>query len=214
MPYSLIRGRRLATRCLILATGLISATCLHAQTASPVQAPTFYDEPKFTVSDVADPTSLGGHGSNATAGAKESLARDVVSLDNSSRPAPPAIVEDETALRTALQHDPANAELNYRLGKALLAAANARAAVPYLDRASRARPHDYQISLDLARAYSAAGDHAQARASILRLMAVRDNAELHRLLAGVEEESGDSLAAVHEFQRAAELEPSEPNLFD
>lgn len=40
------------------------------------------------------------------------------------------------------------------------------------------------------------------------------NAEAHHQLAEAEEGLGDSLAAVHEYQRAAELEPSEPNLFD
>ena len=41
-----------------------------------------------------------------------------------------------------------------------------------------------------------------------------NEAELHHQLADVEEKSGNSLEAVHEYQRAAELAPSERNLFD
>src|SRR5208282_6122528 len=38
--------------------------------------------------------------------------------------------------------------------------------------------------------------------------------ELHRLLGSVKEKLGNPLEAVREYQRAAELDPSEPNLFD
>lgn len=41
-----------------------------------------------------------------------------------------------------------------------------------------------------------------------------NRAELHHQLAGVEEKSGNPLEAVRQYQRAAELNPSEPYLFD
>jgi len=41
-----------------------------------------------------------------------------------------------------------------------------------------------------------------------------DNPDLHHQLAEVEEHLGQPVAAVHEYQRAAELLPSETNLFD
>jgi tetratricopeptide (TPR) repeat protein len=41
-----------------------------------------------------------------------------------------------------------------------------------------------------------------------------DEAGRHHALAEADEKAGDSLQAVREFQRAAELNPSEPNLFD
>jgi len=41
-----------------------------------------------------------------------------------------------------------------------------------------------------------------------------DDAKLHHRLADADEQLGDNLAAVREYQRAAELDPSEPNLFD
>ena len=41
-----------------------------------------------------------------------------------------------------------------------------------------------------------------------------NRADLHHALADVEESQGDSLSAVREYQRAAELDPTEPYLFD
>jgi tetratricopeptide (TPR) repeat protein len=50
----------------------------------------------------------------------------------------------------------------------------------------------------------------------LRASLERDpgNAALHHSLADIEEKLGNALEAVREYQRAAELDPSEPNLFD
>jgi tetratricopeptide (TPR) repeat protein len=47
-----------------------------------------------------------------------------------------------------------------------------------------------------------------------QLIAANDDPELHNQLGHVEEQSGHSLEALHEFQRAAEMNPSESNLFD
>jgi len=58
--------------------------------------------------------------------------------------------------------------------------------------------------------------NAAASESSLRDAVARDprNAALHHQLADVEEKLGNPLEAVREYQRAAELDPSEPNLFD
>jgi len=53
-----------------------------------------------------------------------------------------------------------------------------------------------------------------ARAKLQAMLAVKQTAELHHSLADVEEKLGDPLEAVQEYQRAAEMNPSEPNLFD
>lgn len=59
-----------------------------------------------------------------------------------------------------------------------------------------------------ARNYEPERDHLQA------LLAHQDEPELHHLLGDVQEKLGNSLEAVREYQRAAEMEPSESYLFD
>lgn len=54
-------------------------------------------------------------------------------------------------------------------------------------------------------------DEAALRAKLER---EPNNASAHHALADLEEKKGKSLAAVQEYQRAAELDPSEANLFD
>lgn len=87
------------------------------------------------------------------------------------------------------------------------------------DTAALAKPeHAYDLKADernsayeLALAAYDAGDLQRART----LASTMDNdARAHHLLADVQEKLGNSLDAVREFQRAAEMEPSEPYLFD
>ncbi|MGB2899793.1 MAG: tetratricopeptide repeat protein [Candidatus Acidiferrum sp.] len=54
---------------------------------------------------------------------------------------------------------------------------------------------------------------ASSEASIRAKLAQGDNADLHAQLAELEESEGHSLEAVKEYQRAAEMQPSEPHLF-
>src|ERR1700738_1763544 len=55
--------------------------------------PQFYDEPRFTVAGVTDPTNLGGHGSDTVVRTKEALAKDAAALgkDAASAPAPASV---------------------------------------------------------------------------------------------------------------------------
>jgi len=59
---------------------------------------------------------------------------------------------------------------------------------------------------------STASDAAED-AAIREKLAHGDSAELHEQLAEIEEREGRPVDAVHEYQRAAEMQPSEPNLF-
>jgi len=63
------------------------------------------------------------------------------------------------------------------------------------------------------------GDYERARAATRALLAEQakaghELAETHHSLAEIDEKLGDSLEAVKEYQRAAELNPNEANLFD
>ena len=104
--------------------------------------PEYFDEPKFIVAGVADPSQRGGHGSDPVLRSSDALAKATASLRTGLLPS--TTVE---TLRQAIAREP-------------------------------------------------------------------NRADLHRSLAGVEEKQGNALEAVREYQRAAELEPSEANLFD
>jgi len=120
-----------------------------SDTSTPVSdSPSFYDEPKFTVSGVTDTTNLGGHGSDTIVHARDSLAKQAVSLrkDGNNEPQVPTQAA-ENELRARLEKETANADL-------------------------------------------------------------------HHQLADLEERLGQSLDAVREYQRAAELNPTESYFFD
>ena len=191
----------------------VDVTLQPTQSASAV--PEFYDEPQFNVAGVTDATSLGGHGSDVVVRTRDKLAMDTASLAKTSGPKPlPADAASERNLRESLTRVPSSFEANHELGELLLHQGRDREALIYLDRAAKQRPNDYQNSYDLAVANANAGNYDRARTSLNSLIAVRDKAELHHLLADIDEKSGDPLEAVRQYQRAAELDPSEPYFFD
>ena len=116
--------------------------------------PEFFDEPQFTVSGVTDVANLGGHGSDTVVRAREALAKETVSLRNSSSANPTV---------------------------------NSPASVKSME------------------------ENAE---TIRTQIAQHDQADLHHQLADIEEKLGDSLEAVRQYQRAAQMDPSETNLFD
>jgi tetratricopeptide (TPR) repeat protein len=181
--------------------------------------PEFFDEPAFTVAGVTDSTNLGGHGSNTVARSKESLAKETVAL---SRELPASVrtastlsdTAQENELRAEAERAPADFTANHRLGEVLVAEGKAGEALPYLERASRLNPGDFEAHYDLARAYADLKQYDEARTTAAALLAVPDKpaqnqARVHHLLADVEEKQGDSLTAVGQYQRAAELDPNE-----
>jgi tetratricopeptide (TPR) repeat protein len=195
--------------------------------------PEFFDEPQFTVAGVTDGTNLGGHGSNTIVRTKESLAKDIAALSVSGdkRPAsslPPtastSVDPAEMSLRATAEREPEDFEANHRLGKLLVDHGKAPEARVYLERAAQVKPADYENAYLLALAYADAGQYQLARTNARALLtaqekdrpgiAQQDQAELHHLLGDIEEKSGDPLESVREYQRAAELNPSEPNFFD
>jgi tetratricopeptide (TPR) repeat protein len=181
-----------------------------SQNNSPKQ-PQFFDEPKFTVAGVTDTSNPAGHGSTVWR-TSDALAKQTTSLSNSAESAISSASISENSLRDAAQSD--NFKANYLLGKSLLEQGKPAEALPYLERASRLDPSDYENSYELALAYAKAGKYGDSKARIQELLGRQNKAELHHLLAEDEERLSDPLKAVHEFQRAAELDPSESNIFD
>ncbi len=179
------------------------------------QPPEFFDQPSFSVAGVTDTTNLGGHGADTVVRTREMLAKDTVSLSKGSGSTTGGSSgEKERALRERVQREPHSFEANHLLGKELDANGKARDAIPYLQRAEELKADDVENSYDLALANEHAGNYERAREQAGALIAHHDTAALHHLLGDVQEEAGNSLEAVHEYQRAAEMDPSEPYLFD
>ena len=205
---------------------------LDSSTAKPAQdsaikvsgagKPDFFDEPAFTVAGVTDTTNLGGHGSDTILRSKESLAQETVALNKEST-APP-LNATEKDLRQTVKREPNSFDANHKLGKSLIDNGRSGEAIPYLEHAFQLNSADYSNSYELARAYADTGNYDKARTTAINLLPApgtsahddsgREKAEIHVLLGDIEEKSGKPLQAVREYQRAAEIDPSETNLFD
>jgi tetratricopeptide (TPR) repeat protein len=95
----------------------------------------------------------------------------------------------------------------------------AREGLAFLERASRLKPDDYDNGYELALARADIGDYQHARADILLVLSSSNKfgqkeAPSRHLLAEISEKLNQPLKAVREYQRAAELNPSEAYLFD
>jgi len=176
------------------------------------QAMEYSDEPQFTVAGVTDPSNVGGHGSNVTLPTKEALARETALLGTST-----ASGKDSTAANDFAGKLPEAAAGdftgNLKAGKELLRTGRAKQAIAYLEQAVKAKPMDYDAGYSLAVACEKSGDSKRADRAVQTLLARGERAELHALLAEIHESERQPVEAVREYQRAAEMEPSEQNLF-
>lgn len=208
-------------------TGTDSASSGKVSPSRPSEATIeFQDQPNFTVAGVTDWSNVGLHGADTSLRTSETLAKETVALKSGSSPenspgAPDgaAILSDahlsESSLRAALNKAPDSFEANYQLGEYYLAAKTPRDAIPLLETAYRIDPVNQANAYNLALAYEANGEFTAARDQIRKMLANgADGANVHHLLAEAGEQSGDSLLAVHEFEIAARLDPSEQNYFD
>ena len=108
-----------------------------------------------------------------------------------------------------------NAEQHFALGL-LFASHNLFAeAIPHFESTLRLEPASYSAAFNLVIAYRGAGQMQAAIEFGRKVLKERPTAELHNLLASLEEETGDYLSAVRDYQRAVELEPmNEQYYFD
>ena len=194
-----------------------------SQAATPqisTEAMAFADKPNFTVAGITDWTAVGGHGSDASLRTSEALARDTATLKPNEKvpgvsrsPGGGAGSATETGLRAAVAQSPGSFEANHQLGEFCFHKGSYREAIPPLEAAYQIDPANHRNEYDLALAYKEAGDYGRAREHIQKLIAQEDSADLHRVLGELDEEIGDSLAAVREDEHAARLDPSEQNYF-
>ncbi len=184
-------------------------------TPSAGAPPAFFDSPQFTVAGVTDTTALGGHGSDTVVRARETLAKATVSLGQSVASVPSAeLAAHEKSLREDVKREPSSFAANHGLGKVLLGEGKSSEAATYLQLAAKTNSSDYENSYDLALADAESGKYESARDRARILLASQDKPELHHLLGDVEEKLGDSLEALRQYQRAAEMDPNEGYVFD
>ncbi|HEX6895363.1 MAG TPA: tetratricopeptide repeat protein [Bryobacteraceae bacterium] len=141
-----------------------------------------------------------------SAAARTNLAANLVHLGK---------LEDAQAqLKRAVTLEPRNYDANHNLGEIYVRMGKITDAVPFLRAAQQVKPTAYDNGYDLGMAYLATGKLEPGRQLVRSLIKTKDTAELHNLLAQIEEKDGNYLVAVNEFETAAHQEPSETNIFD
>ena len=120
----------------------------------------------------------------------------------------------ERRLLEVVRRNPDSFEAHYQLASFYVQQGQLQAALPHLERARAINPTDYASGHDLALALLETGKLDDARSLILQMIAALDTAELHNLLADVNERGGNLLGAAEEYQRAAHMDPTEDHLFD
>ncbi len=120
----------------------------------------------------------------------------------------------ESELKKAVRLQPDSFEANYNLAEFYFHAGKLQQGIPYMEKARAIEPGDYVSGYDLALAYFETRDYSKARRQIQALLKQRDSADLHSLLADVEEATANYIPAAEEYQKAARMDPSEERIFD
>lgn len=120
---------------------------------------------------------------------------------------------ESSLLESAKQH-PDDFAAQQRLGEFYLQQNRLTEGIPYLQKALRLNPDDYNTGYDLALAYLSSSDSTKAAEQLQLMIRRHETAELDGLLAEAFERSGDYKNAAVSYDRAAEMDPSEDNVFD
>jgi len=131
--------------------------CLRGQVPNPQPPPPYFDEPKFIVSGVTDPSQHGGHGSDPVLRSAESLAKATAAL-GTGNPADTNPLEAVRALQRAAELNPSEANL-FNWGAELLAHHAADQAVEVFAKGHRLFPRSTRTLLGLAVALYSRGDY-------------------------------------------------------
>jgi tetratricopeptide (TPR) repeat protein len=119
----------------------------------------------------------------------------------------------EVQFRKVLTLEPRDFDAHHNLAEFYLLSNKIAAALPLLEQAQRIDPSSYDNGYDLALAYYLTGRPGEARRIIQSIMPQKNTGELHNLLGQIDEKDGDFLKAANEFETAAQMDPSEDNLF-
>ncbi len=136
------------------------AMCLRAQAPNPQSPPPYFDEPKFIVAGVTDPSQSGGHGSDPVLRSAESLAKATAALRTGTTTDTNPL-EAVRAYQHAAELDPSEANL-FNWGTELLTHRAADQAVEVFTTGHRLFPRSTRTLLGLAVALYSRGDYDQA----------------------------------------------------
>ena len=120
----------------------------------------------------------------------------------------------ESALLMAVERQPENVGLLSSLGNAYLQKGKTRESIHWLSKAYALSGGRESVGYNLAYAHMQVGELETAKQLIEKMLERSDSALLHNLLGAVEDRRQDHLDATREYHRAAEIEPSEPYIFD
>jgi tetratricopeptide (TPR) repeat protein len=126
----------------------------------------------------------------------------------------PRLQQVELAMLETAKQNPNDFGAQRRLGEFYLQQNRLPEGILYLEKAQQLKPQDYDTGYDLSLAYLNSAETGKAAAQLQKMVAQHETAELDNLLAEVNEKSGDYKSAAMEYHRAAELDPSEENIFD
>jgi tetratricopeptide (TPR) repeat protein len=178
--------------------------------SAAAKAPQFFGDSKFTVAGIAAATSSAGLGPDAGWRNSEELVRDAAALSSSSSSSS-APVPSSLSSSSPL---PAPGAGSSSAGKAL--APNSATEGNLLQEGAEIQAEIVQE--ENAEGGGAPGEGAndeKSRGDLkLDVPTRQKRAELYHRLAAIDERLDNPLEAAHEYERAAELAPSERNLFD
>jgi tetratricopeptide (TPR) repeat protein len=122
--------------------------------------------------------------------------------------------QTERELLQAVAREPNNRQVVGSLGEYYLHRENWKAGVHWLTKAYALSNGDPSTGYDLAFALMRTGDLDGAMRLIEQVEKRADSAKLHSLSAEVEDRRGKLVGAAQEYHRAAEMDPSESNIFE
>ena len=125
-----------------------------------------------------------------------------------------SLAADERALLERAKQSPGDFAANHELAEYYASLGRLKAAIPWFEKARTIDPSNYVNGYDLALAYAETGATENARRQIEKMLGRQDRSELHNLLGLVEEKAGRPEAAAGEYQKAAQMDSTEKNVFD
>jgi len=122
--------------------------------------------------------------------------------------------QQELALQAAAQREPNDVRSIAALGEYYFHEQKWAASARWLTSAYALSNGDTKLGHDLALSWMQAGALDKAKAQIDTMQEKGESAKLHALMAEVDDRSGAYQEAAREYHRAAEMEPTEPRIFD